>query len=88
MAFRLWEAQLQQNNKEWAAAGIVPVPGREQGQTWKDLVKTAYKLQGWKPDTPPANAHMVEVHVSNYSKLHKLDCIRELWNSGSLRFGG
>ena len=79
---RLWEVQLKDNNQEWAAAGIVPVSGRKQGQTWKELVETACKLESWMPEHLPAFAHTLDFTSAPYSKLHALECVREMWNSG------
>lgn len=83
---RLWEVQLTDNNQEWAAAGIVPVSGRKQGQTWKELVETACKLESWMPEHLPAFAHTLDFTTAPYSKLHALECVREMWNAGDHHF--
>lgn len=35
----------------WTSAGIYPVSGRQDGQTWKQLVVTASKIPAGRPDT-------------------------------------
>lgn len=38
---RLWRAQLEQFRPFWSLAGVHPVRGRKDGETWKQLVSTA-----------------------------------------------
>lgn len=38
---RLWRSQLEQSYPFWTSAGIRPVQGRKDGETWKQLVSTA-----------------------------------------------
>ena len=73
---------MKQDNPEWATAGIVPVPGRHLGQTWKELVEAASQLQHWKPVKPLGTAPMYEIQTSNYNKLNQLERVRDMWNTG------
>ena len=47
---RLWQFQLEQCFPMWSSAGIYPVSGRQDGQTWKQLVVTASKIPAGRPD--------------------------------------
>lgn len=70
---RLWQSQLEQCYPVWTAAGVYPVSGRHDGQTWKELVVTASKLQelgvpcSTGQNTPPALDEKA----------------KQLWNSGT-----
>ena len=68
---RLWQRQLEQCYPIWASAGVYPVPGRQDGQTWKALVVTASKLQ---------ELEVIQTGLTLHPVLEEKS--RELWNSG------
>lgn len=41
VVIRLWHFQLEQSYPFWTSAGIRPVQGSKDGETWKQLVSTA-----------------------------------------------
>lgn len=42
---RLWQEALIAHDPVWVASGVCPLPGRQQGQTWKELVASSSKLR-------------------------------------------
>ncbi len=52
----------------WTSAGIYPISGRQDGQTWKQLVVTASKIPAGFPET--------ESIVLEENR-------KQLWNSGT-----
>ena len=70
---RLWQGQLNQSFPLWSSTGIYPVAGRQDGETWKQLVSTAYGMKLPEPSDNPAPA------TAYY------DRIKELWNKGQRR---
>ena len=68
-AFRLWHIQLEQSYPFWTSAGIYPVRGRKDGETWKQLVCTAYGTKVPGPETM--------VITSNHHKM-----IKDIWDKG------
>lgn len=71
-AARLWHNQLVQSYSFWTSAGICPVRGRKDGETWKQLVSTAYGLKVPRPDDGEA------VYTINYYNT----AIRDDWDKG------
>lgn len=53
---RLWQHQLEAFQPFWVSAGVTPKAGRLQGQSWHELVATAYKLQTLKCPTSDDDA--------------------------------
>ncbi|KAL0031777.1 hypothetical protein WJX79_006804 [Trebouxia sp. C0005] len=64
---RLWQFQLEQCFPMWTSAGIYPVSGRQDGQTWKQLVVTASTIPAGRPDT---------------GSIITEENRKQLWNSG------
>lgn len=73
-AARLWQSQLKQCCPVWTSAGIYPVSGRQDGQTWKELVVTASQNPAGVPDTIQAVLPMVSQQDEKRNQL---------WNSGT-----
>ncbi len=70
MPFRLWHTQLQQKYPRWAAADATP----KNGQTWKELVAVATKLEALAaPDSCLDLHRRFNCPVAEY---------RQFWNSG------
>lgn len=74
-AARLWHIQLVQSYSFWTSAGICPVRGRKDGETWKQLVSTAYGIKAPRPDDGDA---ATVVYTTNYDNT----VIRDFWDKG------
>jgi hypothetical protein len=72
MPFRLWHTQLQQKYPRWAAADVAP----KHGQTWKELVAVATKLEA-----PAAPDLSIDLHARSNCPVAEYT---EYWNSGGL----
>ena len=72
---RLWHAQLEQCYPFWTSAGIYPVCGRRDGETWKQLVSTAYGVVLPGPEV----GHITHGIPVNYQKM-----ISDIWDKGQL----
>ena len=74
-SFRLWHLQLQQSYPFWTSAGIYPVCGRKDGETWKQLVSTAYGIKLPEPEVG-------QVTTGIPINCHKM--INDTWDKGQL----
>ncbi len=81
---RLWQRQLEAFQPFWVSAGVTPKVGRLQGQSWHELVTTAYKLQTLKCSTiddgaclPATAAASFELRLNNIKDL--LDAVYFFW---------
>ncbi len=72
---RLWQRQLEAFQPFWVSAGVTPKVGRLQGQSWHELVTTAYKLQTLKCST-----------IDDGACLPATAAWRELWKAGVYTF--
>ncbi|DBB02296.1 TPA: hypothetical protein ACH3X3_011312 [Trebouxia sp. C0006] len=70
---RLWQRQLEAFQPFWVSAGVTPKVGRLQGQSWHELVTTAYKLQTLKCST-----------IDDGACLPATAAWRELWKAGNM----
>lgn len=72
---RLWQRQLEAFQPFWVSAGVTPKAGRLQGQSWHELVATAYKLQTLKCST-----------TDDEACLPATPAWQELWKAGVYTF--